>query len=312
VIDAMERIQFSGLLNNGRSDQPVVGEGVEPAREARLGTHLEIIDGRNLQDTDTYGVLVGEGLAKALRLRPGDNVTLLLNVGEGAINTQELDVVGTFRSFSKDFDARAIRMHLDAAHDLLRTNGANTIVVSLEATRYTGEVERAILARIDRQRFEVKAWPELNDFYEKTVALYERQFGVLQIIVLVLVLLSVANSVNMSVFERTGEFGTMRALGNRGGVVFRLVVVESVLVGLLGALIGLIVGLILATAISTAGIPMPPPPNANVGYTAQIRLVPTTLILSFAVGFCATVLACLNAARRVSRTPIIAALRQNT
>jgi hypothetical protein len=37
---------------------------------------------------------------------------------------------------------------------------------------------------------------------------------VLRLIILLMVLLSVANSVNMSVFERVGEFGTMMALGN--------------------------------------------------------------------------------------------------
>ena len=38
----------------------------------------------------------------------------------------------------------------------------------------------------------------------------------LQLIILAMVLLSVMNTVNMTVFERDGEFGTMRALGNRG------------------------------------------------------------------------------------------------
>ena len=54
---------------------------------------------------------------------------------------------------------------------------------------------------------EVLTWMELNELYEAVVALYERQFGVLQLIILFLVLLSVTNSVNMSAFERVGEFG---------------------------------------------------------------------------------------------------------
>ena len=46
--------------------------------------------------------------------------------------------------------------------------------------------------------FEIIPWTALSDFYEKTIALYDRQFGVLRSIILVMVLLSVANSVNMS------------------------------------------------------------------------------------------------------------------
>ncbi len=68
----------------------------------------------------------------------------------------------------------------------------------------------------------MRNWMELNDFYDKTVQLYDRQFGVLRFIVLLMVLLSVANTVNMSLFERVPEFGTCvrsatAAAGNEAG-----------------------------------------------------------------------------------------------
>jgi putative ABC transport system permease protein len=63
--------------------------------------------------------------------------------------------------------------------------------------------------------------------------------------------------------------------------------------------------------ISAIGIPMPPPPSSEVGYTAQIRVVPKELMLAFAVGFLATVTAAVFPARRVTRIPVVDALRQN-
>jgi putative ABC transport system permease protein len=155
------------------------------------------------------------------------------------------------------------------------------------------------------------SWQELNDFYTKTVVLYKRQFGVLQLIVLLMVLLSVANSVNMSTFERVGEFGTLRALGNRSGHVFRLILVENTIVGLMGGMLGVALGIVLALVISAIGIPMPPPPNANLGYTALIRIVPEEIAMAFAVGFLATVGASVLPARRVVRIPVVDALRQS-
>ena len=311
VDDVMERINFSGLISNGRSDWPIVGEGVEPDKEARLGTHVRLVDGRQLGKGDAYGILLGDGVAHTLKLRTGDRVTLLINTAAGALNSLEFEVVGTFQSFSKDFDARAVRISLDAAHELLGTKGANRLVVSLKRTEDTRQVAEDIARQLDGKQFEVKTWEQLNDFYANTVALYERQFGVLQFIILVLVLLSVANSVNMSVFERVGEFGTMMALGNRSGAVFRLVVFENAVLGLCGAMLGVALGLILAWTISAIGIPMPPPPNANLGYTAHIRVLPSVPLMAFAVGFCATFLAALIPAQRVSRTPVVHALMQN-
>jgi len=311
VQEVMARVSFSGLLNNGRSDWAIVGEGVEPDKEAQLGTYLKISAGRQLRDSDRAGLLLGQGVAQGLKVSAGDRVTLLVNTAEGALNSMEFEVVGVFQSFSKDFDARTVRIPLAAARELLGSDGINGLVVSLKETADTGPVANLLRIRFAGKRLEVKTWVELNDFYEKTVALYDRQFGVLQLIILAMVLLSVASSVNMSVFERVGEFGTMMALGNGRGDVFRLILMESALLGLIGGLLGVLLGVVMAIAISAIGIPMPPPPNANLGYTAFIRVVPTVLAMAFLVGFGATALATLLPAARMSRTPVVTALRAN-
>ena len=280
IDDTMARVNFSGLLNNGRTDLSIVGEGVEADKEARLGSHLKISAGRQLGKADAYGILVGHGVAASLKLIPGERVTLLLNTAEGAMNSLEFEVVGVFQTFSKEFDARAVRIPLAAAQELLNTQGINRIVLSLKKTEDTERVTRSLAAQLDGALYELKTWRQLNDFYQKTVDLYARQFGVLRLIVLIMVFLGVANTINMSVFERTGEFGTMMALGNTRMTIFQLVLLENVLLGLIGASVGALLGVALAVLISTVGIVMPPPPNANIGYTALIRIVPSVVSLS--------------------------------
>lgn len=311
VADVLERSNFSGLLNNGRTDWPVVGEGVQPAKEAKLGSFMHIVAGRQLADTDRLGMLIGQGVAKALKLAPGDRVTLLANTAEGALNSLEFEVVGVFESFSKEFDARAVRIPLGAAQDLLGSKRVNTLVISLRQTRDTDRVAAQLKATIDPTQFEVMTWSQLNDFYDKTVALYSQQFGFLQIIILAMVLLSVANSVNMSASERIGEFGTMMALGKTSGQVLRLIVAEGALLGMIGSVVGVALGVSLAAGISSIGIPMPPPPNAALGYRAFIRIVPGVLATAFCVGFVAAAVAALYSAVRVSRISVGDALRAN-
>lgn len=307
----MARLNFSGLLNNGRTDLPIIGEGIEAKQEAALGSSISITQGRQLSDSDTFGILIGHGVAQALNLKPGSHVTLLVNTLEGALNSMEFEVTGVFQSFSKDYDARAIRIPLAAAQELLGTESVNAIVVLLQQTYDTDRVAFSLSEELRGSGLEVKTWVELNDFYEKTVELYKGQFGVLQLIILVMVLLSVANSVNMSIFNRIGEFGTMMALGNRSGQVFRLIIVENVLLGLIGSALGLGLGIALAAIISAVGIEMPPPPNANVGYNAQILVVPSVLLISCSIGIFATVAAAILPARHVSHVQIAEALRQN-
>jgi putative ABC transport system permease protein len=307
---ALARLGFTGVINNGKRDLGIVGEGVEPAAEAKLGTYLRYIEGRALADTDNDGIVLGQGVARSLGLKTGDRVNLVISLAQGAVNTLDFEVVGVFQSFSKDFDARAVRIPLSAARELMDNHSAHLVVLLLDKTDDTDRVLVALRQTLGPQGYELASWRELSDFYDKTLQLYDRQFGVLRLIILLMVLLSVANSVNMTLFERTREFGTLLALGDRPGRVFRMIMTESALLGLFGALLGMLLGCLAGWIISAIGIPMPPPPNANIGYTAFIRLVPGDVVTAGAVGFVATCLAAVLPARRVSRMQVVDALRQ--
>lgn len=311
VKEVMTRVNFSGLANNGRADLPIIGEGVEANKEARLGTAMYFIAGHTLQDTDPFGVIVGEGVAAALQLKLGSPLNLTVTTLDGALNTLEFSVVGVFRSFSKDYDDRAVRIPQASAQELLFTPAIHSVVVALDDTSHTDTVVATLRDKLRKEGYEVKSWHELADFYNKTVALYKRQFGALQFIILIMLVLSVASTVNMVVYERTGEFGTLLALGMKRGQIFRLVLLENTLLGVVGGILGLAVGVGLALAISGIGLPMPPPPGSNAAYTASIRIVPWILTAATLTGAAAASLAALLPGRRASRLVVVDALRQN-
>ena len=148
----MGRLSFSALLNNGRADLPVIGSGIEPDKERRLGTSLAIIDGRQLTDKDEYGVLIGQGVAHALQLKAGDRATLVTNTIEGAMNTLDVEVVGVFQTISKEYDARAVRLALRDAQTLLQTQAVNVVVAYLALTSQTDTVAQDLSATLDSAR----------------------------------------------------------------------------------------------------------------------------------------------------------------
>jgi len=309
IDQAISRLGFTGVINNGRRDLGIVGEGIEPDGEAKLGTFLNYIEGRALTGTDHDGIVVGDGVAKSLGLKIGDRVTIVMTLAAGAVNTLDFELVGIFQSFSKEFDSRAVRIPLDVAKTLMDTDGIHLLVVQLSDTESTSSTVASMKQLLANQGLDVTPWYALSDFYEKTVDLYDRQFGVLRLIILIMVLLSVINSMNMTLFERTREFGTMRAIGDRSDWVFRLIMIESFWLGLLGGLLGIILGCLAALGISAIGIPMPPPPNANLGYTALIRLDSISVLTAGAVGFIASMLAAIIPARRAAKADIVEALR---
>ena len=311
VQSVMTRVNFSGLANNGRADLPIVGEGVDADKEARLGTAISFIAGHTLRDEEPFGAIVGEGVAAALKLEPGSPLDLTVNTPDGALNALEFTVMGVFRSFSKDYDDRAVRIPQAAAQELLFTPAVHSVVVALDDTAHTDAVVAELRRQFGPLGYEVKSWQELADFYNKTVALYKRQFGALQLIILVMLVLSVASTVNMVVYERTGEFGTLLALGMKRRQVFRLVLLENTLLGLLGGCLGVVAGVALAVALSAVGLSMPPPPGSNAGYTAVIRVVPWIVAAAALTGAAAATLAALLPGRRAARLAVVDALRHN-
>jgi len=309
IDQVVSRVNFVGMVSNGKRDLAIIGEGIEPDGERKIGSFIRYIEGRPLEQNDSNGMVIGQGIARSLNLQVGDSVTLIFSLSQGAINTADFQVIGIFQSFSKEFDARAIRIPLSASQELLVTNSAHLLVMALNQTKETDFVATAVRSAINEHGLSVKTWREISDFYEKTVQLYDAQFGVLRIIIFFMVLLSVANSINMTLYERTREFGTLLALGNRPRTVFVLIMIETALLGLIGAALGMLAGCLIASILSAIGIPMPPPPNSNIGYMALIRLDSTVILTSAAIGFGATVIAALYPAHRATKTTIVDALR---
>lgn len=310
VSSVLPRINFTGTLNNGKRDLGVVGEGVESDLENSLsGIYVRYIAGRALGDKDKYGIVVGQGVAKSLNLGPGDHIALVVSLAEGAVNTLDFEIIGVFQTFSKDFDARAVRIPLAAARELMGSDAVHKLVLVLKETETSDMIAEKVAVLLKGSGNEVTVWHDLSDFYAKTIDLYDRQFGVLRLIILMMVLLSVANTINMTLFERTREFGTAMAIGGRPSSIFHLIITEGILIGACGAILGVFLGGAAAWVVSAVGIPMPPPPNANLGYTAYIRLEPIAIVIAGLIGWLATVLASILPARRASKISIVDALR---
>jgi putative ABC transport system permease protein len=303
------RLSFSGLLSNGRTDATVSVEGIDPVAEHAIGTAMTTIAGNPLGAVSGPAVVVVDGLAHTLNLRVGDSVTVLASTRDGALNTLDAPVAGVFRSPFRDYDERAVRISLRDAQDLVATDSVNSLAVLLRSDASVDEAVAAARQALPAARYDIRPWWSLADFYEATASLYRRQFVVLLTIVAVMVLLGVANSVNMSLHERQAEFGTVRALGYGAGAVFRQIIVESALLGVAAALAGIVLGLLLAWGISAIGIDMPPPPNSDVGYRAAIRVSFPNVALAAAIGILAAVIGAVLPARRLARMPIVDALR---
>ena len=307
------RLAVTGLVSYGETTVAFMADGVDPQKEAELSKAVRIVKGRNLADTTAKEVVLGHGLARSLDVSPNATVALLAITPRGGINAVEAKVAGIFVSANQAYDNSALRLPISLAQSLLRADGAHAWLVLLDDTERTDDYLARFRTRFltSSNELEFVPWYQQADFYNKTVALFSQQMNALRLVIGCIIVLSISNILVMNVLERTGEIGTLLALGFKRNKILRLFAIEGVLLGLAGASLGLLAGYGLAQLISAVGIPMPPPPGMTEGYTGRIRSTLDVMLPAFLIALITTSLAGLYPAWKASRLEIINELRHN-
>jgi putative ABC transport system permease protein len=307
------RLSFSGLISHGDTTVSFLGEGVDPEKEAQLSADLHVTAGHAMSSRHARGILVGQGLAANLGVSPGDTVVLLATPQGGGINAVQVQVRGVFASSYKSYNDTVIRVPIVTARELLRVKGAHRWLILLKHTDETDTVLGRLRERFPQSSSGLKfvPWYDLADFYRKTVRLFSRQMDVVWGIIALIIALSISNTMIRGVLERTGEIGTLMALGTPRKSILWLFLAEGSLLGLIGGALGVGIGVALAHGISTVGIPMPPAPGMSHGFTGAIRITAPLVGSGILLAVGATVAASLYPAWKASRLVIVDALRHN-
>ncbi|MDD5403105.1 MAG: FtsX-like permease family protein [Sulfuricella sp.] len=304
------RLVFSGLISHGDSTMSFLGMGIDPVLDP-LSHNLIIVKGKPLSPGEPNAILLGAGLAANLGVKAGDTVVLLTNTPGGGVNAVETHVAGLASSSLKAMDDVMVRVPIAMARKLLRVNGSHVWVVSLKHTELTDSVLASLRKEPSLKPFEMVPWTRLADFYNKTVALFSRQMGVVKLIIAVIIVLSISNTMTMSVMERTVEIGTAMALGVRRKRILRLFLLEGMQLGVIGGVLGTSLGYLAAKAITAVGIPIPAGPGFSHDFIAMIIITPGIVVEALLLAVVTTLIASIYPAWRASRLVIVDALRHN-
>jgi putative ABC transport system permease protein len=320
VLYTVPRLKLGGMVSTDQTSVAVMALGVDPIREQRMGSlkvqnalapAVHISEGQDLDPSDPYGAILGKGLMNALGLKIGDSVNFITTRQAGAIDGAIYHVRGAFETIFKEFDDRAMKINLVTAQKLLDTpDQVHSLLVILDETELTPAVQEGLNAKFKAKNLNLESipWEAQAQFYRQGRDLLDKIYSTIQFIISVIFLFSIANTVNMAILERMREYGTMMAIGNGRGIVFSMIVFETMSLGLIGSLLGLLVGCGVSEIISSIGIQMPPPPQGTNPYIAMITLSPHLLFQTFAISLISTSLSSLAPAYRASHFPIIKAL----
>ena len=280
------------ILANGERSYGAAVIGVDPQKEVMV-TSLPgtVREGRYLNADDTDAVVVGSVLARNLKLKLGDRMTLIGSGRDGSVAADSLEVVGMFNTGMADLDRQIAQMPLKRFDETFAMQGAVNFLALIGPTLSTVDAQIPSLRALSADEGLVtRDWAELQPAVKQGIDL-DFSTGILFYISLVVVVIFIIlNTLLMSVLERTREFGMLLAIGMRPSRAGRMVWIELVLLAVIGNVIGIVLGGALALYFQSTGIAFEGLEGMLAQFGLSDRLYPVLSLTSALAGPLAIVL----------------------
>ncbi len=301
----------SGILGTGDESVGVRVFGIDPLADINKPYRDGIVAGEFLSPDDRSGILIGRKLAQSLGLAAGREVSLLINTSDEQPDQAIFTIRGLYDTGIPSFDDTTLLMPLTKAQTFTRAGDrASAILLLLDRQ----ESADRLAPTLRRPGLQVFTWRDLNQVLLQAVEMTNGLMYLMYMIVLAVVAVVIANTLLMSVFERTREMGILAALGMKGRQILAMFILEAAILGLVGIVLGDLLGSLGVLYLATEGYHIGDVASittASVAYgeTIYARFAPGAMAaLSFA-GMIITLLASLYPAWMASRLEPIEALR---
>jgi len=267
----VERIHYGGLFDvpdeqgETRSQSPIIGYGVD-----LLSPGTTEIARMNIENALTRGkipekpgeILISDNLATKLGIEMGGNATLLSSTMYGSMAMHNFIVSGTLTFGMQALDQGAMIADInDIQFTLDMENSAGEILGYLPNNIY--DIEKA---EIIKQKFN-KSFNDPNDEFSPIMVQLKdigmlgdylfltSSFSVIITTVFIILMSIVLWNVGLlGGIRRYGEVGLRLAIGEHKGHIYRSMIYESILIGIIGSAIGTALGLVFAYWLQVKGI----------------------------------------------------------
>jgi putative ABC transport system permease protein len=247
----------------------------------------------SIEALDDQSILISKKTADSQHLAMGDTVEMTLING----STHRLTVRGIYEkdelagpyTISKSLYATGGGDQYDFSIYIQLAKGADRARVQSELAT---AIEPYPTAKLESKSAYIESQAAQIDTFVNLV------YGLLALAVIIAVM-GIANTLSLSVYERTHELGLLRAVGASRRQIRAMVRMESEITALLGAVQGVVIGIALGWAIIFA--------LRDQGFSKMTIPVPTIVVVLVIAVVCG-IIAALRPARRASRLDVLAAI----
>ncbi len=293
----------------------VTVEGINPSAWNTMTTS-GLAAGRFLESGETTSVLVGNSIANGMF---DYNLTVDTQIRVGSKTFTIVGILEESGTGSFGGDDRTIFMTIQAAREILTdldsneyssiqvkvtdTNAIDQIIENVDQVLYTSRMVTS-----DTADFTVTSPTSMLETIQSTMATLTFFLTGIAAISLLVGAIGIANTMFMSVMERTRLIGILKSIGTRNSEIMKMFLAESGIIGLMGGLLGIFLGFIVVGVISSIGFNIMG--MGRMSTNTSVAIVTPELIL-FALAF-STIIGIVSGlipARKAASLQVVEAMR---
>ena len=246
------------LLSRGSAVQGAALRGVLPGAETAvsgIGANMRAGTLETLAP-EGFNVVLGNELARALGVRIGDKVTLIIPQGQvtaaGMIpRLKQFTVSGVFAMGHAEFDNGLALIHLHDAQLLYRMGEqVSGVRLKLADLHRATEVAQDLAGRLPPDVYPVD-WPAQNRNWFAAVQTEKRMMFIILTLIIAVAAFNLVSSLVMAVNEKRADIAILRTLGATPASIRTVFLVQGFVTGLIGTLLGVGFGALVAYNIDT-------------------------------------------------------------
>ena len=246
------RIIAAALASVGERTDTARILGIDPVREnAATRFERKITRGRSFSPDPSKEIILGPGLAQALKAAIGDEVVLVSQAADGSLANDVYRLIGLADTGDMATDRTSAYLHLEDARSLFVLEDAvHEIVVVSRSLKKAENLNASLRESLAAFPVDVQPWQEFAKSFYNAMQADSRGHEMMLLILFIVVSFGVLNTTLMSVLERRREYGVLKALGTRPRQVFRLILCEVLLLAAASVVLGAGAGFLINSAVA--------------------------------------------------------------
>jgi len=217
--------------------------GTQPEQEDRMTTLSTRVSKGSYFTKEEQSVLVGIGVAKALKCAVGDTIVLLGSGYHGANAAGKFLVKGFLDFPSPELNKRMIYMPLSTAKEFYRTDdNITSLALDMADRRVALPALATLKTKLDTAQYEVLNWREMLPELQQAKEIDTAGGQVMLLVLYIIITFVLLGTILMMTKERMHEFGILTAIGMDKKRLAGTVWLEIIILGILGVIVGIILG----------------------------------------------------------------------